>query len=130
MELIITKNGHIYARANDATATAEDSFTLELVAAVPEYPAEGAGRGKAWELDYVDGALQWVAKDRPLTQEERLEKVEADMDALKNTWKAGETVQTGDRRYYDGKWYICVQGHTTQTGWEPPIVPALWKEEA
>lgn len=129
MELIITKNGHVYARANDATATAKDSFTLELVAAVPEYPAEDAGRGKAWELDYVDGVLQWVAIDRPLTQEERLDKVEADMDALQHPWTVGETVKAGDRRYYKGKWYICVQGHTTQADWTPDLVPALWREE-
>ena len=31
-------------------------------------------------------------------------------------------------RVYDGKLYEIIQGHITQTGWEPPLVPALWKE--
>lgn len=129
MELIITKNGHIHARATDAEAAESDVYALQTVQDVPEYPGTAAGRGKAWELDYVDGALQWVAIDRPLTQEERLEKVEADMDALQHPWTVGETVQAGDRRYYKGKWYICVQGHTTQADWTPDLVPALWREE-
>lgn len=31
---------------------------------------------------------------------------------------------------YGGKLYKCVQAHTSQTGWEPPNVPALWTEVA
>ena len=27
---------------------------------------------------------------------------------------------------YGGDRFVAVQGHTTQTGWEPPHVPALW----
>ena len=33
-----------------------------------------------------------------------------------------------DRVRYSGKLYKCVQSHTSQTGWEPPNVPALWTE--
>ena len=36
----------------------------------------------------------------------------------------------GERIRYDGKLYKCVQAHTSQTGWEPPNVPALWTEVA
>ena len=28
---------------------------------------------------------------------------------------------------YNGGTYTCLQGHTSQTGWEPPNVPALWQ---
>lgn len=31
---------------------------------------------------------------------------------------------------YGEKLYKCVQAHTSQTGWEPPNVPALWTEVA
>lgn len=31
---------------------------------------------------------------------------------------------------YDGKLYRCEQAHTSQAGWEPPAVPALWTEVA
>jgi len=41
-------------------------------------------------------------------------------------WIIGETVKAGDKRAYDGKTYVCVQGHTTQDGWQPPGLPALW----
>ncbi|MEV4455451.1 glycosyl hydrolase family 18 protein [Microbispora sp. NPDC049633] len=39
-----------------------------------------------------------------------------------NTWYA-----VGTRVTYNGADYECVQAHTSLTGWEPPIVPALWK---
>ena len=45
-------------------------------------------------------------------------------------WIAGKAVKVGDMRAYGdgGKIYECLQGHTTQAGWEPPVVPALWRE--
>lgn len=33
-----------------------------------------------------------------------------------------------DRYQYNGVLYQLVQPHTPQEGWEPPSVPALWKE--
>ena len=41
-------------------------------------------------------------------------------------WKAGVSHAVGDRRQYEGLLYRCVQAHTSQIGWEPPAVPALW----
>ena len=35
-----------------------------------------------------------------------------------------------DRVRYGEKAYKCVQAHTSQNGWEPPHVPALWTEIA
>ena len=42
-------------------------------------------------------------------------------------WVAGEQVQVGTRRSYDGVTYECVQSHVTQSDWTPPAVPALWR---
>jgi len=42
-------------------------------------------------------------------------------------WSANTTYMTGDIVSYNGSNYRCVQGHTSLTGWEPPIVPALWE---
>ena len=42
-------------------------------------------------------------------------------------WKSNTQYAVGDRRQYDGLLYSCVQAHTSQDGWEPPNVPALWK---
>lgn len=129
MELIIVKNGHVYARATDDNATETDVFALNLVNDMPEYPAEPAGTGKEWSLDYVDGILTWIKVDRPLTQEERLEKVEEEIAETKYAWKVGEAVKVGDRRYYIDKWYTCIQAHVTQADWTPDITPALWEAE-
>jgi hypothetical protein len=41
-------------------------------------------------------------------------------------WVAGEAVAIGDQRVFEGTTYEVIQAHTTQTGWEPPNVPALW----
>ncbi|MFB8170769.1 M28 family peptidase [Kitasatospora purpeofusca] len=43
------------------------------------------------------------------------------------TWAAGTTYKAGDTVTYNGISYRCLQGHTAQVGWEPPIVPALWQ---
>lgn len=41
-------------------------------------------------------------------------------------WAADEFVRAGQVRTHDDVYYRCVQGHVTQAGWEPPVVPALW----
>ncbi|MFJ4326798.1 carbohydrate-binding protein [Streptomyces tricolor] len=45
------------------------------------------------------------------------------------TWAAGVTYRAGDRATYAGRGYLCLQPHTSQPGWEPPAVPALWRAE-
>ena len=45
---------------------------------------------------------------------------------LFEVWQPDTAYIVGDRRQYDGLLYRCVQAHTSQTGWEPPNVPALW----
>ena len=44
-------------------------------------------------------------------------------------WQAGASYSTGEHVWYpdlDGTEYVCLQGHTSQAGWQPPNVPALW----
>ncbi len=41
-------------------------------------------------------------------------------------WIAGEQVQVGTLRTYEGVTYRCVQAHTTQSDWLPSLTPALW----
>ncbi|NUW37765.1 fibronectin type III domain-containing protein [Nonomuraea sp. SMC257] len=47
--------------------------------------------------------------------------------ALLAEWAPNVAYATGARVTYNGVTYECIQGHTSQTGWEPPNVPALWK---
>ncbi len=44
-------------------------------------------------------------------------------------WQANTTYATGALVTYGGKTYKCLQGHTSQVGWEPPYVPALWQAQ-
>ncbi|MFD8492622.1 carbohydrate-binding protein [Amycolatopsis sp. NPDC059657] len=43
------------------------------------------------------------------------------------TWTVGTSYAAGAQVTYDGRGYVCLQGHTAQPGWEPPSVPALWR---
>lgn len=43
-----------------------------------------------------------------------------------NKWKSGVKYSTGQEVSYQGKTYRVVQAHTSQPGWEPSNVPALW----
>lgn len=129
MELIITKNGHIFARATDVDTVATDVYALRLEQTVPAYPEISAGVGKQWELDYDGDTLVWVAKDRPLSSEERLEKVEEEIKEQKYAWKSGEAVNVGDLRFYKEHWYVCIQAHITQDDWTPDVTPALWRQK-
>jgi hypothetical protein len=48
-----------------------------------------------------------------------------------NIWAAGIAVIVDSIWVYtpNGLSYKCLQAHTTQTGWEPPNVPALWEQQ-
>jgi hypothetical protein len=60
-----------------------------------------------------------------LPDEDALEAVE-----LFPLWAAGIAYEADQRIRYEDKLYRCVQAHTSQEGWEPPAVPALWTEVA
>ncbi|MFI9010564.1 alpha-lytic protease prodomain-containing protein [Actinosynnema sp. NPDC053489] len=42
------------------------------------------------------------------------------------TWQPGVAYTAGSLVTYDGVGYRCLQGHTSQPGWDPPSAPALW----
>ncbi|GAA2398405.1 hypothetical protein GCM10010404_65180 [Nonomuraea africana] len=42
-------------------------------------------------------------------------------------WQAWTSYTIGTRVTYNGVDYECIQAHTSQPGWEPSNVPALWK---
>lgn len=59
----------------------------------------------------------------------------SDEDALRavelfEIWAVGVEYAAGQRIRYEDKLYRCEQAHTSQEGWEPPAVPALWTEVA
>lgn len=44
-------------------------------------------------------------------------------------WQPDTDYATGAECTYEGSAYTCLQGHTSQAGWEPPNAPALWQLE-
>ncbi len=42
-------------------------------------------------------------------------------------WQPGTGYATGQQVTYGGHTYRCLQGHTAQSNWDPPDVPALWQ---
>ena len=60
-----------------------------------------------------------------LTDEDALDGIE-----LFAPWEADTAYALDVRVRYNEKLYKCVQAHTSQSGWEPPAVPALWTEVA
>lgn len=49
-----------------------------------------------------------------------------DCEDLVDSWQANTDYGVDDIRKFDGQVYRCVQAHTSQDGWEPSQVPALW----
>ena len=43
-------------------------------------------------------------------------------------WMSNEVVKLGQKRTFLDTEYECLQSHITQKGWDPSIVPALWKK--
>jgi chitinase len=47
---------------------------------------------------------------------------------LATAWAPNTAYAVGAQVTYGGRLYQCIQAHTSLTGWEPPNVPALWKD--
>lgn len=62
-----------------------------------------------------------VQQSKELTDKDAL-----DAPMLFNRWAAEKAYEVGERIYYDGTLYKCVQAHTSQDSWTPDLTPALW----
>lgn len=67
--------------------------------------------------------LRSAVADGKLTDEELLS-VQPALEG--RVWQPGLSVQVGDVYACGGFLWRCIQAHTTQTGWLPDKVPALW----
>lgn len=45
-----------------------------------------------------------------------------------SAWQSGVSYSLPSQRTYSGRLYELLQAHTSQVGWEPPNVPALWSD--
>ena len=89
---------------------------------------------------YTFGAFLWRCSQAHTTQgawtpdltPALWRKVEVIPEDAVRVWAAGIDYIVGDELAYpdaNGTMYTCLQAHTSQTGWEPPAVPALWKAQ-
>ena len=88
---------------------------------------------------YTFGAFLWKCVQAHTTQETwppdltpaLWRKVEMVTEDAVRVWAANMDYAAGDVVAYpeaESTKYECLNAHTSQTGWEPPAVPALWQE--
>lgn len=53
-----------------------------------------------------------------------------DAEDVIDKWAIGTAYYVGDLVVYEEQRYECIQSHTSQEGWEPPNVPALWQKNS
>jgi chitodextrinase len=44
-------------------------------------------------------------------------------------WTVNTSYVVGSQVTFNGQQYVCIQAHTSLTGWDPVSVPALWQLE-
>lgn len=142
--------------APSAEQTLSDVLGLVLRAAVADGKITDAEllrvapalEGRVWQNGlsvaagdvYSFGGFLWKCVQAHTTQSDWLpsqtpalwHKVEVVAEDTMRVWDTGIEYAVGDIVAYpdaDGKQYGCIQAHTSLAGWEPPNVPALWKEE-
>ena len=72
---------------------------------------------------WAPGVFGWERlSDWPLDGEPS----EPDEPAEPDAWAVGVAYTVGERVTYGGSTYECRQAHTSQAGWTPTAVPALW----
>ena len=79
-----------------------------------------------YETDIVEAVKKMLSSSvEELSDEEALE-----VAALYQTWisKIGQTVNTGERLWYNNKLYKVIQTHIVQEDWKPDITPSLYIE--
>lgn len=77
------------------------------------------------QLEYIEHQEDIEAVGEILTDDQAL-----DNQLIYPTWATDTAYATGDRVRSAEKLWKCLQGHTSQEGWEPESTPAMWVEIA
>lgn len=95
----------------------------EEQAAIPEGVAHDVYvTSKTYTIPYDPDMSVMKAYDYLKTLEEF-----AGAEDVVDAWAVGVAYYTDDLAVYEDETYVCLQPHTSQEGWEPPNLPALWK---
>ena len=79
------------------------------------------------ERYWVEEAEQDEVVDTP-TEGETSEDAPGTAEEGPKPWKPGKTYLAGQTVTHEGKTYRIIQGHTSEAGWAPTAVPALFQE--
>lgn len=119
---------NVMSWADEASANTDqphmEAVDIELVDGITLREAYGIVDSQ-WP-EHIDQRDELIEDMASLLTDEQAEQVP---NAFQQ-WAPDTDYKVGDRRRYDGKLYRCVQAHTSQQGWEPPNVPALWVRTA
>ena len=132
-----------YYRIVSLTTVVNKQTTIELAGYVSEgarkaeqdAQAEAQESGQFPAIDvYIDTQYIVVDYDPDMSVTKAyqlLKETEGFEDAedVIDQWSANMAYFVGDTVVHDGSEYECIQSHTSQAGWEPPNVHALWKAE-
>lgn len=124
-----------YLHATGALADDGETVPAWLPPAEAKMPypkgAEVTHGGKTWRSQIPRNV--WEPGDTADPQSYRwwaevvpVEDGDTDPDATPEWDGAGHEYAVGDRVTYDGSTYEVLQAHTSQPGWTPTVVPALW----
>lgn len=103
-------NLYCWQHAVECDTTIDESGAYDIIGALPSM------------VEYVDPVDTLL----DILTDEQAES----MTDLYPSWTVDVAYAVGDRRKYDGKLYRCIQAHTSQSGWEPNVTPALWVRTA
>ena len=88
---------------------------------------DGARVYQSWSVEPAEGTAQDAAVRLARAQAESLPDDQAlEVMALYDEWREAVDYKEGQRRRHKGVLYRCLQDHTSQAGWEPPVAPSLW----
>lgn len=124
-KISVTLSGTVTTEA--AVGLPDETRFLAWVAAT--YPADTLSEQLAlwWEATMAGTAANVERFERTVEAEKAVATVRAMLTPP--VWRAGLRVSVGERYFHEGRIYIVLQAHTTQSDWAPPVVAALWRVE-
>jgi hypothetical protein len=126
-------HGFFRGMLDQSNRWAKDQAAQEAAAATPEeLPLWRVGIPVQSGQRYVYNSAVYIVQQAHTTQADWTPDVATtlwspELAGPENQWQAGVAYATNDVVSYNGTEYRCITGHTSQVGWEPPNVPALWE---
>jgi hypothetical protein len=94
---------------------AHDAYPIGAKVTYKGYTWQSNINANVWEPGSVGAETLWINLTPP---------------PVSPNWAVGVAYKVNDQVIYvpNGFTYKCLQAHTSQAGWNPPAVPALWKK--